>query len=224
MKEIEAIIWDYNGTLLDDIDIGIQSINEMLGKRGLPLLTKQSYREVFTFPVIDYYKEIGFDFQKECWDKTAHEFIDNYNKRLHKSRIFPQAIDLLAHFNDMGKRQFILSAMEHEMLTQSTQDESITHFFEEISGIDNIYASSKIENGKNLIRRNNLNPHRVCLLGDTSHDYQVAQELGCQCILIADGHQSFSKLVQTGCPQVIESLRQISPMKENYSEISNINH
>ena len=67
MLDCKAIIWDYNGTLLNDLSIGVECINRMLTKRELPLLTTESYREVFTFPVKKYYELVGFDFNK---DKT----------------------------------------------------------------------------------------------------------------------------------------------------------
>jgi phosphoglycolate phosphatase len=210
MLRYKAIIWDYNGTLLNDIEIGIESINIMLSKRGLPLLTSESYREVFTFPVKDYYEKLGFDFQKEDWDLTAQEFITNYTKRLPQSDIFPEARVLLNLFKKQGKKQFILSAMEMNMLKESTQELNIQGFFNEISGINNIYASSKIENGKNLFHKHQLKAEDVCLLGDTVHDYEVAQSLGCHCYLIASGHQSFKKLEATGCPNIIKSLNDIT--------------
>lgn len=209
MVNVKAIIWDYNGTLLNDTEIGVRSINAMLKKRGLPLLTTESYREVFTFPVKEYYQKIGFDFSIEDWDLTAKEFIANYTSLLPQSQIFAEARKLLSEFSRQGKKQFILSAMEHQMLLDSTREENIQDFFTEISGIDNIYATSKIANGRKLINSHQLDAQEVCLLGDTSHDYDVAQELGCRCILVAAGHQSLERLKATGCSQVVNNLNEI---------------
>ncbi len=209
MIDSKAIIWDYNGTLLDDLSIGVQCINKMLTKRELPVLSKDQYREVFTFPVKKYYETVGFNFNKEDWDITAKEFIALYTSLLPDSNIFPEAIQLLSHFKTLDKKQFILSAMEQNMLNHSVKTENIDSFFSEVSGIDDIYASSKIENGKKMIQEHQLNPKEVCLLGDTVHDYEVSQELGCQCILIAAGHQSIKKLKQTGCPIVVNHLKDI---------------
>lgn len=182
----------------------------MLTRRKLPLLTCEQYREVFSFPVKDYYSKIGFDFTSEDWDEAAHEYVNQYTHLLPESHIFPQAHKLLKMFRSEGKKQFILSAMEHDMLHKSANDENIADFFEEILGINNIFASSKIQNGIELIKKHNLLPHEICLLGDTTHDYEVAQELGCQCVLIAGGHQSHSRLRQTGCKWVIDSLEEIN--------------
>ncbi|WP_421918048.1 HAD family hydrolase [Marinifilum sp.] len=210
MIDFKSIIWDYNGTILDDLAIGVLSINKMLHKRDLPLLSTKAYREVFTFPVKSYYEAVGFNFKTEDWDQTANEYIENYTSLLPQSAIFPEAIDLLSHFNKEGKMQFILSAMEQKMLDDSTRNEDITKYFEEILGIDNIYASSKIENGLQLMQKHNLQANEVCLLGDTTHDYEVAKQLKCNCILIASGHQSYKKLKGTGCPRVVRHLKEIT--------------
>lgn len=209
MIDSKAIIWDYNGTLLNDLSIGVRCINKMLTKRELPLLSQDQYREAFTFPVKKYYETVGFNFNKEDWDVTANEFISLYTSLLPDSTIFPEAIQLLSQFKNLGKKQFILSAMEQNMLNESVQTENISNFFSEVSGIDNIYASSKIENGIKMIEKHQLKASDICLLGDTTHDYEVSQELGCQCILIAAGHQSITKLKQTGCPIVVNHLNDI---------------
>ena len=55
------IIWDWNGTLLDDTWLCVEGINQALIKRNLTPISEDRYREVFTFPVRDYYKKLGFD-------------------------------------------------------------------------------------------------------------------------------------------------------------------
>ncbi len=59
------IVWDWNGTLLNDVDLCFSCINRLLVSHDLkPLDTLSQYREVFTFPIEDYYKRVGFDFDK----------------------------------------------------------------------------------------------------------------------------------------------------------------
>jgi len=216
MNNCKAIIWDYNGTLLNDLEISVKSINSMLAKRNMTLLTIESYREIFRFPVKQYYIDLGFDFEKESWDSLAKEFISNFTQNLPESRVFAEAKEMLAEFAKQGKQQFILSAMEHNMLLDSTKAEDIQHHFHEISGIDNIYAESKVENGKKLMAKYNLKPSEVCLLGDTTHDYEVAQQLKCHCILVAAGHQSTEKLRQSNNKFIIDSLQDIKDNKQPF--------
>ena len=76
------VVWDWNGTLFDDVALCIQVMNGMLEKRGLPQLAgPEQYRQVFTFPVEEYYKALGFDFGREPFSQLAVEYISEYDRR-----------------------------------------------------------------------------------------------------------------------------------------------
>jgi phosphoglycolate phosphatase len=205
---IGGIIWDWNGTLLNDTELCVQTINEMLLKRNLQQLSVAEYKDVFSFPVKDYYQKIGFDFITEPFEIPAREFIDNYNGRVHSCNLHENSITVLKYFQSLGIRQFILSAMKQDALDQCLEQQQISHFFEHVSGLDNHYAASKLENGQRLISGLNLNVSELVLIGDTVHDFEVASELGCRCVLIANGHQSRQILESTGV-LVIDELGQL---------------
>ena len=113
LKNFTHIIWDWNGTLLDDAWLCVDVMNGMLKKRGLPLKTVEEYRELFDFPVKDYYAKLGYDFDKEPFDEVGMEFIIKYNKRQDETLLHPEVLEILAAFNTRGFSQNILSAREH---------------------------------------------------------------------------------------------------------------
>lgn len=202
MQEKRTIIWDWNGTLLDDVDICIQSMNQMLNARQLPLLDLVKYRQVFTFPVRDYYEKIGFDFSTESWDIAAIEFIELYLQSLPACNLAKGAAGILAAFRAQGYYQAIISAMQHDALVKSVDDLGITSVLDYIGGIGDHYGAGKIDNARQFVSRYDLNTSRITLIGDTLHDAEVARELGCKCILVANGHQSKERLMQSGQPVV----------------------
>ena len=73
------IIWDWNGTLLDDRWLCIEAINKTLSKRNMNTVTDNEYVELFCFPVKDYYKKLGFDFIREPFSSLGTDFVDYYN-------------------------------------------------------------------------------------------------------------------------------------------------
>ncbi len=202
---IRTIIWDWNGTLLNDIDLCVQTINVLLKKRNLPCLDKKRYKEVFSFPVKDYYQAAGFDFSKENFSIPASEFINQYNARVNNYHLHPGAIPFLEYFKSVGIRQFILSAMKQDKLDETVLHQNLLTYFESIHGLNNHYAHSKVEVGIQLMKSKNILQKETCIIGDTIHDYEVAQELGIKCILIADGHQSAARLKTTNTT-VVSSL------------------
>lgn len=205
---METIIWDWNGTLLNDLDFCISCINKLLQKRNLPAINRQTYKEVFSFPVKDYYAAIGFDFEKEDFSIPAREFIDLYNNDIHTCHLQNNAARVLRCFQESNKRQFVLSAMKQSTLEITLKQNNIFMFFEAVAGLNDHYAASKIERGKQLITECKIQKKDAVIVGDTIHDFEVANKLDIKCILIADGHQSFERLKKTGC-HVIKNLEQL---------------
>ena len=208
MNQFKSIIWDWNGTLLNDLDFCISVINVLLKKRNLPLLNRNSYKEVFSFPVKDYYQAVGFDFTKEDFSVPAKEFIDLYDSRVKNCSLHHSTIEILTYFKEKRIRQFVLSAMKQNMLQQTLKHNRIFDFFEGVAGLNDHYAVSKIERGEQLISDFNIEKTNTWIVGDTIHDFEVAQRLGIKCVLIADGHQSEERLKSTGSP-VIPSLKKL---------------
>lgn len=194
---MKSILWDWNGTLLNDLDFCISTINILLKRRNLPTLNHNSYKEVFSFPVKDYYKEIGFDFEKEDFAIPAKEFIDLYNSQVENCALHNSALEVLTHFQKKGNRQFVLSAMKQNMLEKTLKHNNIFHLFEGVAGLNDHYAVSKIERGEQLISEFKIEKEETWIIGDTIHDFEVAEKLGIKCILIADGHQSETRLNKT---------------------------
>lgn len=193
-----TVVWDWNGTLINDIEICIQSMNLLMQKRGIKELTIEKYREIFTFPVKDYYEDAGFNFSEEPFEIPAMEFIDNYHKFLPQVRLFSEVEQTLKLVKQKGFNQVILSAMEENSLKNSVEALGITKYFDGIYGITDHYARSKSNRGFQLIKDGNLDVKSLVLIGDTLHDKEVADELGCSCILIANGHQAKNRLQVNG--------------------------
>jgi phosphoglycolate phosphatase len=197
---MNTIIWDWNGTLLDDTKICIDAMNILLLKRNLPLLSTRRYKAIFNFPVKSYYQKLGFNFESEPFELPANEFIEEYNKKVVNSKLQTGSIKALKYFKNKNCKQYVLSAMEQNQLHSLVSYFKIDKYFEQIAGIDDHYASGKIERGKELFMKNNIEPECAVLIGDTIHDKDVAEALNCKCLLIANGHNSYTSLVKTGVP------------------------
>jgi len=208
LSECRNIIWDWNGTLLNDLDVCVTAINLLLEKRNLPAISSGHYTEIFTFPVKDYYVTAGFDFSQEPFEMVAVEFMDHYFKLVSEADLHPSVKDTLLYFQRNGHKQIILSAMEQTELIKLVKSRKIDSFFSHIFGIQDNLAHGKLDMARSAIVESGFDRNLTCLIGDTLHDAEVATELGINCLLIADGHQSEARLKQSGYP-VIRSLEEI---------------
>ena len=196
------LFWDFNGTLFDDVEAGIRAVNKMLSERDLPIIPDVArYREIFDFPVIDYYRSLGFDFEKEpYYEVLAPMWVDLYNEYSKSSPLCEGVKETLTAVSKTEIKQVIFSATEINMLTCQLTGLGIYDFFDEVIGIDNIHAGGKLHMAKQW-RENNPDA-RVLYVGDTAHDAENARVLGADCLLYLGGHQSKSKLDVCGYPLI----------------------
>jgi phosphoglycolate phosphatase len=197
-KPIDNIIWDWNGTLLNDVEMCIECMNHLLKPRNLPKLNLEKYREVFTFPVKDYYEKVGIDFEKDPFDTIGHQFMDLYFERLDKCELQHRALDILESNKRRGLKQFILSAMEQKVLEKSLHDLGVFSYFEAVYGIDNHLAAGKLERAFQMIEDFDICKAKTLLIGDTLHDAEVGSVLNIEIVLVANGHQNYDRLKRSG--------------------------
>ena len=191
---VETILWDWNGTLLDDVEICITAMNKMLTDRNRSIITSDFYYQNFSFPVIRYYEKMGWDFTKDDFENISVEFMVNYDALFNGSPLHQNTFETLEFFKAHGYGQIVVSALEHRRLKESLTIHGLNHFFDATYGIENILGGGKIHLAKKMLELQNLIPEHTCMIGDTEHDFEVAQAIGAHCILIAHGHNKIEKL------------------------------
>ena len=201
------IVWDFNGTILDDLWAGIMSENVLLRRRGMPeFKILQQYYDVFCFPIKKYYENLGYDFTNECYEDVADEWMKEYTCFSAFSPLKAGVREAVGHFKTLGLSQTIISMSEVEIMKRQIASFEITSYFDEILGLDNNLAHSKLELAREW--KDRIKPRKALMLGDTMHDIETAKVLDADCILIAGGHQSKECLMQCGVP-VIDSAAQL---------------
>ena len=159
----ELILWDWNGTLLDDVELCVDALNRLLEKHAYPQrYDRDQYRAIFGFPIEEYYVRAGFDFSRHSFAMLA------------------------------GERH-------------------VTGYFDRLLGLGDIYAKSKVELGRRFMQEEGIDPARAVMIGDSVHDFEVAQAMGTACVLQCSGHQNRQTLAATGAP-VVEDLREAAQL------------
>jgi len=197
----DLIIWDFNGTILDDVKTGIDSINTILPRYNLPTLdTVDAYREAFGFPIIDYYRALGFDFDKVPYETVAYEWVAEYNARKSTIPLVEGIKKALEGIKALGIKQIILSSSEISLLKEQLNTYGLLSYFSDILGLDNVFAGGKTEIARQW--RRSHPDLKTLFIGDTTHDYDVAKAIDSDCILFTGGHGSCKDLSACGVPLV----------------------
>lgn len=212
-NKIGHIIWDWNGTLLDDRQLEVDIISRMLVKRGLKPVSVELHLETFRFPVSDYLLLHGIDAQKEGPQNVGQEFMSLYREAKYSAALQPEATKVLQALKQAGKQHSILSAYPQDELLLDVEYFGISNFFEHILGHENLYPVSKTNNGRRLLDALKIPKEKVLIVGDIVHDFEVAKELGLNCVLVSTGHNSKAVLSRCDAP-LANSLREVFEIVE----------
>lgn len=215
---IKHVIWDWNGTLLDDIDVSMEALNQLLQQASLPLVTDiNEYRKYFQFPVIEYYKKVGFDFTKTPFAELAKNYMKYYQPNSLTCHLHAHVEETLHVLKNDDMHQYILSASDVTFLKQQVAIYDIAPYFDGIYGLDNIHANSKEALARTFVKRQHLHGHETVFIGDSVHDSEVAKAADCHCILIANGHEHKDKLLNTGC-FVVDMIQEVPQALDNITD------
>ncbi|CAM3663695.1 HAD family hydrolase [Parendozoicomonas haliclonae] len=206
LNAYKHIIWDWNGTLIDDAFHTMTVVNELLTEQGFAPLTLEQYRDKFCHPVIDFYTDIGLNEDVIPFDQLCLRFNEIYSDLRKDITLHQEAQEVVRQIAQGSWTQSILSAAPENLLKQGVEEHGLTCCFNHIYGLDNMRAASKIARGQELIRNSGIAPAETILIGDTDHDFEVAEELGINLVLIAQGHQSFERLLALH-PDTLPQLR-----------------
>ena len=207
-RKYAHIIWDWNGTLLNDAWLCVEVMNRMLAERDLPPLSLNKYRMIFDFPVKDYYHKLGFDFNSEPFESVGMEFMIMYNLRQNECSLYNEVPEILETLKERGYKQYILSAREENELRLETDRLGVAKYFDQVTGLKDHFAHGKSEIGITFLSSLNVPASEIIFIGDTQHDAEVAAEMGIDCILIPNGHHSEERILDCGIP-VVYSLAEL---------------
>ena len=200
-----TVVWDFNGTLLDDVRACLDALNAILRAHRLPPLDAEQYRARFRFPVADFYRELGMaPGTAYDWESLGESFHMRYLFSPHLA-LQPGAREAVLALRAAGFRQGVLSALEQGILEMQLAQFGLAGHLDFVCGSRNYDGASKEAAARALALRG-----PVLLVGDTLHDAEVARSQGWDCLLCAAGHQNAARLAAAGYP-LIPSLRALPP-------------
>jgi phosphoglycolate phosphatase len=192
----ESVIWDWNGTLLDDVVLAVEIVNDLFQEYGAARLTTDQYRDLFDFPVTVYYERAGLDGKLHDFSRISERFSDRFEKEFDRVSLFSEALETLRAVRQSGMRQYLLSGTEHHSLHRMVARSSALQLFDAAHGLQDKQAAGKHVAASVLMEKYQLNPGKTVMIGDTTHDADVARHLGVDCILLSGGHHSRERLIQ----------------------------
>jgi phosphoglycolate phosphatase len=185
---VRTVIWDWNGTLINDVEINFSIINTLLTRRGLPRISLGTYRRYFRMPIREFYTDIGFRFEREPFEAIAKEYFFLYRDAFPRAGLSAGVPETLAYLKDKGVDQHIVSASHRKDLLEQVRLRGIEPFFTRIVGNDDYAVVSKTAKALEL-RKELPDNGAILFIGDMDHDWETARAIGASCLLYTKGHQ-----------------------------------
>ena len=194
-----SVIWDFNGTIMDDVELAAASVSELLTKRNLPTISVTYHRRIFGFPVADYYRKLGFDLDAEVHSEISDEYHEVYLAGIGGCSLNEGVREMLMLLREARVAQYVLSAAEHALLESWVEMFKLGKYFGAVYGLPDRLAETKVDRGLGLIRDFGLDPSTSLFIGDTDHDIEVAHALGCHPVIVLEGHQDSTHFHNGDC-------------------------
>ena len=188
------VIWDWNGTLLDDVELNHKLLNRLQQIKGVSLSSFEEYRKMFTFPITELYRKAGLFKSMESFRELAAIYVKEYEKGVGGCSLHKYAEEVLAALVQNGATNSVLTASQESRARQQLENYKIMKYFIAVTGKRDYYASGKRELIKKHLEKLGYGAEEIAFVGDTAHDMEIAAAIGCDCILVRNGHQDIGGL------------------------------
>lgn len=199
---VSHIVWDWNGTLLDDNTVVLAAINDVCAYYGRAALTWEELQGFYSRPVRASYERIlQRTLNDDDWARIDRLYHDRYDLLLHTSTLATGVPDELRAWSATGRTQSLLSMWFHSQLVPTVAGHGLSELFQRIDGLPGeLGGESKTEHFVRHLEAQNLDPAGVLMIGDVVDDAEAALAVGAQCILVATGAMNRAALEATGVP------------------------
>ncbi len=203
-RDPHHIVWDWNGTLLDDNHANLAAVNAVCASFGREPVEMDHWRSIFRRPLIPCYEELlGRTFTEGEWERVEKLYDESYVSHLPTCELAQGVPDVLHAWAGEGRTQSLLSMATHEHLVPLIAERGLTSHFTRVDGRKfTTVKDSKAEHLIDHLRRQDLDPSRVVLIGDIDDDARAAHEAGARTVLVASGLMARERLEATGAPVV----------------------
>lgn len=211
MDDVRHVVWDWNGTLLEDLPLIVEAVNAALGEHGREHISVADYTANYTRPVRRFYEVLlGRDVSDGEWQRIDTVFHDTYAAAVaERTDLMDGARDALQTVDASHASQSLLSMYPHHLLLPLVDHFGLDGHFEVVHGLVGQGGGRKLphleRHLEEMVHLHDDDPTRVLVIGDAIDDAVAAQHVGARVVLLASGSHPRSGLEATGAP-VVETL------------------
>lgn len=200
------VVWDWNGTLLDDLAATVSAVNAALARLSRPVIDATGYRTHFVRPVRLFYQRLlGRPVGDDEWAQIDEAFHDAYAGLLAGVALATDAEATLRRVGALGLGQSLLSMWRHHELVPLVRRLGIAELFLRVDGLRvdgpaGVGGGEKAEHLRRHLRALHLPGRATVVIGDALDDLSAARAVGASCVLLDGGCHHRAALDAAGAP------------------------
>ena len=212
------IVFDWNSTLLDDVQAMHECTNVLLASEGHAPIAIDHFRDHYTIPFDQFYRGMGFDDMQieKLMSLENSAFHDHYEPLVQSAGLREGASEILNHARDAGVQSLILSNhLVDPIRTQLRRLEIDKLFTEVLAYADRTTQFRDMTKGERLrryIAGQDMHDHDTMIVGDSVEEIHIARDQGLISVAITGGCVSERRLRAEDPDYVIHTLHELKPI------------
>lgn len=201
LRSVRHIVWDWNGTLLDDLGVVIAAANVSLERFGVGPIDEDGYRDHFTRPVRAFYDSLfGRPVTDGEWEALNDGFHTEYFALVEEAGLTVDTVAALTIVEGLGWGQSLLSMSPQEWLEHIVSAKGVSERFSLIDGLKGPTGGLKAQHMEEHLVALDVDPDRTVVVGDTPDDAVAARHAGAHVVLYDGGSHHLPHLQGMGAP------------------------
>lgn len=199
---IRNIIFDWSGTLVDDLPAVLQATNYVLRRAGLAEMSLDQFRAEFRLPFRGFYDRHTPHVSMRQLEDWFHEHFREAQESVVE---LPRAREFLEFCRERGVRAFVLSSVKAEHFQTQTARNGFHAFFER----PYLEIWDKRDKIRELLAENHLAPAETLFVGDMQHDIETARHGGILSCAVLTGYNTAAQLRASQPDLIVEHLGEL---------------
>lgn len=206
---IRNVIFDWCGTLVDDLEAVWKATNKTFEKSGIPPLSLETFRREFALPFRPFYERYVphvSEAQLESW------FLEAFHREMDSVKPFAHSLEFLEFCRQRGILMFVLSSIHKDHFARHLKITRFGGYFQKVY----VGVRDKRDKLKEVLETHGLNPSETLFIGDMQHDVEAAKRHAVRSCGVLTGFNTFGQLQEQAPDLIVEHLGELQRLLQNH--------